>query len=117
MTTSPNRTDNVYETDDHPHTIAFNAKEETVAFPYHRIDEMRRGQGDRSIEIDCDDTRITIRGSHLGKMWRELCSYRLREVSVSILTVVEKELPVKPARCQVDVIEIHRMDDAMAPPS
>ena len=110
MTTNPNQTDSAYETDDHPSTIAFNAKEETVAFPYHRGDEMRRGQGGRRIEIDCDDTRITIRGSHLDKMWRELCAFRVREVSVSILTVVEKEMAVKPARCQVDAIEIHRMD-------
>ena len=110
MKTSPNQTDSVYETDDHPHTIAFNAKEQTVAFPYHRINELRRGQGDRSIEIDCDDTRILIRGIHLGKMWRELCAYRVREVSVSVLTVVEKELTVKPTRCQVEEIVIHRMD-------
>ena len=111
MTTNPNQPDSAYETDDHPATIAFNAKEETVAFPYHRIDEMRRGQGDQSIEIDCDDTRIMIHGSHLGKMWRELCAFRLREVSVSILTVVEKELPVKPARCRVEKIVIQREAD------
>ncbi|MCB1100170.1 MAG: hypothetical protein R3F19_12705 [Verrucomicrobiales bacterium] len=101
--TNPRET---YQTDDHPQTLTFQAKAQTLALPYFHLRSIRLSRDRASIAIDYDDFGIVIHGAHLEKLWRELRAYRLLEVSVSLLTTVESEIASESGRCRVERIDI-----------
>jgi len=70
-----------YQTDDNTPTLTLVTGHESIAFPYHLVRSMQLGDSAKRIVIDLDDQTVTIAGSKLGKLWRELRAYRIKEIS------------------------------------
>ncbi len=72
-----------YQTDENTPTLSLVTGSEDTAFPYHLVRSMQLDGEARRIAIDLDEYAITIKGSNLGKLWRELRAYRVKEVSTN----------------------------------
>ena len=72
-----------YQTDDNTPTLTLVTADGSTAFPYHLVRSMRLGTDASRIDIDLDEKTVAVCGSGLGKLWRELRAYRVREISVN----------------------------------
>ena len=92
-----------YETSDAPQTVAFYATDSTIALPYHLLRSIHLSA--HQIRIEFNDYIVTVGGTALGKLWRELCAYRVKEIAIN--RSATGELSAKAAnRCSVAKIEI-----------
>ena len=77
------RTTEPYQVDDNTPTFTLVIGSEDIAFPYHLVRSMQLGREAKRIDVDLDEFAITIKGSKLGKLWRELRAYRIKEVETN----------------------------------
>ena len=99
-----------YETTDAPQTVAFYATDTTIALPYHLLRSIHLEA--REIRIEFSDYVVTVGGTTLGKLWRELCAYRVKEITIN--RNAPGELSAKAAnRCSVASIEISPKADEL----
>jgi len=70
-----------YQVDDNTPTLTLVASDQTLALPYHLVRAMRLGS-DR-IAIDYDDLEVTVRGTALERLWKELRAFRVREILIN----------------------------------
>ena len=77
-----------YQTDDNTPTLTLVTGATSTALSYHLVRSMQLGESAQRIDIDFDEQTAAICGSWLGKLWRELRTYRVKEVSVTCLSRV-----------------------------
>ena len=83
MRKQPDNPSEAYQIDDDPPTLTLVADDQTIAFPYHLVRALRMDTGGHEIVIDYDEHEVRVRGSGLGRLWKELRSFRVREVSIN----------------------------------
>lgn len=104
---APENAHQPYQTDTDPPTLIFYAAESTIALPYHLLRSLHFA--DRSIRLEYGDYEIGIHGTALGKLWKELRAYRVREIVVTE-GAAAKALGESTSKCQIQRIEIERTD-------
>ncbi len=110
----PKPTFETHATADHPWTLTFRSNDRTLCKPYShlRYAELIEGASNGiQIKITFDDWIVTLKGTGFGKLWDELRAFRLKEVAVTSLSVIDQELTGKPARCHIEAIDIRSRDD------
>lgn len=99
-----------YQIDDNSPTLTFVAGDQTLALPYHLVRAMHLGGDGRKIAIDFDEREVTVRGSSLDRLWKELRAFRVREVSINA-GEAGKAIGGKAERALVEMIEIAEKAD------
>lgn len=98
-----------YQIDDDPPTLTYCAPDITLALPYHLVRSMQLGEEENRVVVEYDDYTATISGGNLGRLWRELRAYRLKEISING-GAAAKALRQHTERCLVETITIARTD-------
>lgn len=103
-------TDAFQSDDDHP-TITYVATDETLALPYHLVRLLRLGKAEKSILVEYDDYRITINGTNLTRLWRDLRAFRVKEVLTNC-SKAAKAMGDQTERCIVERITIEQVENS-----
>ena len=64
-------------------TLTFVIADESLAIPYHTLHHMRFAKDARSIDFAFDEFEVTVEGTNLLPLWRELQGYNVREVRLA----------------------------------
>jgi hypothetical protein len=100
--------------EDHP-TLTYRAEDRILALPYHLVRFIELEPNETRILVGYDDHEVGIRGKHLGRLWRELCAFRLKEITING-GAAAKALGATAERCLVERIEIeikeHGVEDS-----
>lgn len=72
-----------YQTADDTPTVTFVTAESSVAVPYHRVRELCIDPEGRRIVVAFDSREAVVGGSALGRLWRELRAFRVREIAIN----------------------------------
>ena len=89
--------------EDHP-TLTYRAEERILALPYHLVRFIELEPNETRIQVGYDDHEVRILGRYLGRLWRELCAFRLKEVTING-GAAAKALGAAAERCLVERIE------------
>jgi hypothetical protein len=109
MRHDPGNPGDAYQVDDDPPTLTYCAPDMTLALPYHLVRSMQLGKDADRVVVEYDDYTATISGGNLGRLWRELRAYRLKEVSING-GAAARAIRQKTERCLVETITIARTD-------
>jgi hypothetical protein len=96
-----------FQIDDDPPTLTYCAPDIALALPYHLVRSMQLGKDADRVVVEYDDYTATISGGNLGRLWRELRAYRLKEISING-GAAAKALRQQAERCLVETITIAR---------
>ena len=105
-----NNSRDAYQTDNDPPTLTYCAPDTTLALPYHLVRSIQLGKDEAEVVVNYDDYTATITGANLGRLWRELRAYQLREIAING-GVPARALGSGSARCLVEGIEVRRNDE------
>lgn len=100
-----------YQTDDDPPTLTYCVADTILALPYHLVRSMQLGKDETRVEVAYDDYTAMIIGTNLGRLWRELRVYRVREIVVNG-GAPAKALGSESGRCLVEGINVRRREGA-----
>jgi len=103
-TTSNPQTETFAIDEDHP-TLTYRSGDRILALPYHIVRSLDLDPDETRIVVGYDDHKVTIRGKHLGRLWRELCAFRLKEITINGAGAA-KSLGDRAERCLVEGIDI-----------
>ena len=90
--------------EDHP-TLTYRADERILTLPYHLVRTIDVDPGETRVVVAYDDQEVSVSGKHLGRLWRELCAFRLKEISINGAGAA-KALGESAERCLVERIDI-----------
>ena len=90
--------------EDHP-TLTFRADDRILALPYHLVRSLDLQPDETRIVVGYDDHEVSILGKHLGRLWKELCAFRLKEITING-SGAGKALGESADRCLVERIAI-----------
>jgi|GEM_PF-2777135 len=96
-----------YQTDHDPPTLTFCTGETTLALPYHLLRSLHLRE--TGIFLDYSGYEITVRGTALGKLWKELRAYRVKEIAVT--RAAAEKLGGGSACCRVGEIAVEKNEE------
>jgi hypothetical protein len=100
-----------YETTEATPTLTFVSNGEALALPYHFLQSIRLANRAASIVLTYDDLTVTMEGTNLHPLWRELQLYNVREIRASEGNAA-KSVRSEAAECAVTAIRIESNEDA-----